>query len=88
MLTVSVGRSARQLLRGFPSGCRVARLQTGGDEAMSSRINRAAPLCGGGAFLIFVARFVEGVADYALAGVGLVMVLVGLGMLLINRQKN
>ena len=46
----------------------------------------SAPLCGGGAFLLFLDRFLEGVAGYAVSAVGVVMVVVGL-WLFIKGQK-
>lgn len=46
----------------------------------------AAPLCGGGAFLLFLDRFLEGIVAYAVSAVGLVMVVVGLWLLIRARR--
>ena len=53
---------------------------------MAEKGNLAALLAGGGAFLIFLSRFFEGAADYALAGIGLAMVVAGLWIALKNRS--
>jgi hypothetical protein len=47
---------------------------------------RGAALCGGGAFLLFMDRFVEGIAGYLFSAGGIVMVVLGLVVLLKNKR--